>query len=93
MGRFTCAQDCSGSVAIGADDKFENNAGSCIAVEKDGDRWWLEYHVGPQAQSPTISAIAWSTSIVGAAPAVMTHQGRLPTLHRGSKADVSSETK
>jgi hypothetical protein len=30
-------QDCSGSVAIGADGKVENNVGSCSAVDKAGD--------------------------------------------------------
>lgn len=42
------AQDCSGSVAIGADGKVEDSAGSCTAVDKDGDIWWLSYHDGPQ---------------------------------------------
>jgi hypothetical protein len=48
------AQDCSGSVAIAADGKVENNAGSCSAVDKDGDTWWLEYHIGPQGDTWTI---------------------------------------
>lgn len=48
------AQDCSGSVAIGAGGKVENNAGSCSAVDKDGDSWWLEYHTGAQGDTWTI---------------------------------------
>jgi hypothetical protein len=56
------AQDCSGSVAIGADGKFENNASSCSAVDKDGDTWWLEHHIGPQG--PQGNPVAWVGMLV-----------------------------
>jgi hypothetical protein len=47
-------QDCSGSTAIGADGKVDDSAGSCTAVDKDGDVWWLSYHNGPQGNTWTI---------------------------------------
>ena len=47
-------QDCSGSVALGADGKVEDSAGACSAVDKDGDTWWISYHNGPQGNVWTI---------------------------------------
>jgi len=47
-------QDCSGSVALGADGKAEDSAGACSAVDKDGDTWWISYHNGPQGNVWTI---------------------------------------
>jgi hypothetical protein len=35
------AQDCDGVVIIASDGKSASGAGSCDAVDKDGDRWWL----------------------------------------------------
>jgi hypothetical protein len=47
-------QDCSGTVAISADGKVEDSAGSCTGVDKDGDNWWISYHNGPQGNVWTI---------------------------------------
>lgn len=46
-------QDCSGSTAINADGKVVDSAGSCTAVDKDGDVWWLSYHNGSQGNTWT----------------------------------------
>jgi hypothetical protein len=35
------AQDCEGTFSVAADGKSSMGGGSCTAVDKDGDVWWL----------------------------------------------------
>lgn len=37
------AQDCGGSIVVGADGAPVNGAGHCETTDKDGDVWWLSW--------------------------------------------------
>jgi hypothetical protein len=34
-------QDCSGAEIVAADGKSRSGAGSCVAIDPDGDVWWI----------------------------------------------------
>jgi len=53
--------ECSGSTAINGAGKVVDSAGSCTAVDKDGDAWWLSYYNGPQEIPGRSSAARAST--------------------------------